>query len=84
VRTLSDCGQLLGAAVHRATGTLLAACARATAIRLMDIRPPPSDWKFVKADDLRVDETPQSIEIDEAHGFVYVSELAEQRITQWL
>jgi hypothetical protein len=53
-------------AVHRATGTLLIACQDDHSIRLLDIRPPPSEWKF-SAD-------PAShMALDEARGTLFVA-----------
>jgi hypothetical protein len=41
-------------AVHKATGTLLVACFRGGDVRLLDIRPSPSEWKLVDNDNDRV------------------------------
>jgi hypothetical protein len=84
VRTIDGMGQPRAMAVHRATDTLLIACRYDRAVRLLDIRPPPSDWKLGEGLSDRVPcDFPSSLAMDEANGFVFVSEFDACRIVQF-
>jgi hypothetical protein len=81
-----------GMAVHQGTGTLLVAgrtegdIAPVHSVDMIDIRPPPADWKFVDvaaADRLRFATDVIGVAVDEDRGFVYVLEDMAQRITQY-
>jgi hypothetical protein len=95
-----------GMAVHQRTGTLLVAGSHSSAsatdsgggvetvhsVNMIDIRPPPADWKFVDTsagtgavavDRLRFASDVIGVTVDEDRGFVYVLEHMAQRITQF-
>jgi hypothetical protein len=87
VRTLSTSLQVRGMAVHRATGTLLAACCTregdAYHVGLLDTRPPPSQWAFAETDRAALQDCPLTLALDEANGFLYVNGFTAQRFTQF-
>jgi hypothetical protein len=59
VREFADLKSPRGMAFHRATGTLLVACAvAAEGVRLLDTRPPPAQWQF-HADDRQLLQAPR-------------------------
>jgi hypothetical protein len=89
VRELKELKEPRGMAFHRATGTLLIACAdlqgrqKDAGVELLDTRPPLSEWCLnTSKKDARL-LPPILLAIDEPNRFVYVATHEPQTITQY-